>query len=362
MLVVTRAILLVLLVMSPSLAATHDWLLTRVIDTGPGHASVTVIPGGFYMVYDTGHWDHDANVSEKVLELIPGDEAIDLLVLSHSDADHLSATDEIFESRRVHTVLRTGLRRTSKAWKDADGAIRQAARAGTTEVFNLRQDPMAPGKTFHLGEATVTFLAGVDCPNHYDSVLPGSGDCTKPGRSMARNAGSIVVRLEYAGRSILFTGDAVGRHDGAEPIATEAELISRQSKFPIASDVIIAPHHGADNGSSTAFIHAVSPKWVIFPAGHETNYQHPRQSTACRYLDQGVKLARILRTDRGDNEGGKEWSHGATDTPDPAGDDDIDIIIGADSALNVKYRNTVPADGGAGVSAIANPSRSGCEL
>ena len=37
---------------------------------------------------------------------------------------------------------------------------------------------------------------------------------------------------------------------------------------PMSSFVLIAPHHGADNASSTCFIRAVDPHWVIFPAGH----------------------------------------------------------------------------------------------
>ena len=342
MLVLTRTVLLGLLLMLPLPAATQGRLWTRVIDTGPGHASVTVIPGGFYMVYDTGHWNYDRHVSEQILKMIPSDQAIDLLVLSHSDADHLGATDEIFERRRVHTVLRTGLWRGTKAWREADDAIRHAAETGATAVFDLRQNKLPPGMGFQLGDATITFLAGDDCPTHYDDDLPGAGECTH--RSMARNAGSIVLRLEYAGKSILFTGDAVGRHNGAEPIATEAELLSRQTKFPIDSDVIIAPHHGADNASSIEFIRAVSPEWVIFPAGH--THQHPRQSTACRYLHQGIRLERMLRTDWGDNEGGKEWDYGATNRQDGVGDDDIDIVIDAKGVLSVRYEDATSSNSG----------------
>ena len=87
MLVIARTVLLVLLLMLPLRAATQE-LRTRVIDTGPGLASVTVIPGGFYMVYDTGRPERTSLVSTRVFELIPDTAAIDLLVLSHSDADH----------------------------------------------------------------------------------------------------------------------------------------------------------------------------------------------------------------------------------------------------------------------------------
>ena len=331
----TAPLLLAPLLLLPLPAAAQERLLTRVIDTGPGHASVTVVPGGFYMVYDTGHWNHDREVSRCILSLIPEDEAIDLLVLSHSDADHVAATDELFAARRVRTVLRTGLKRKREAWREADLAIRRAAQAGHTAVFNLRHNQLAPGTGFLLGSAAVTFLAGDDCPD-YD--LRGSGDCAR--RPKARNAGSIVLRLDYAGRSILFTGDAVGRKDGApddaKPIATEAELLSRKDEFTIDSDVIVAPHHGADNASSLEFINAVSPEWVIFPAG--SRHKHPRQTTVERYLSQGVKLERILRTDLGDNEGPREWGHGGTADGDKVGDDDIDIVICADGTLTVRYR------------------------
>lgn len=337
----TTVFLVVLRLLISFAPGAQERLLTHVIDTGPGHASVTEIPGGFYMVYDTGHWNHDGEVSERILEVIPRNEAVDLLVLSHSDADHVSATDEIFERRRVHTVLRTGLRRRTQAWRDADRAIRDAVEAGDTAVLNLRHNRIAPGTEFPLGSATVTFLAGDDCPNQYDDVLPGSGECAN--RSKARNAGSIVLRLEYAGKSILFTGDAVGRHDDApadaKAIATEKELLSRQGEFTIDSDVIIAPHHGADNASSAAFIKAVSPKWVIFSAGSDN--EHPRQSTAHRYLSHGVEVERILRTDLGDNEGAEEWDHGRTEEGDVVGDDEIVIVICADSTLTVDYADAL---------------------
>ncbi len=72
--------------------------------------------------------------------------------------------------------------------------------------------------------------------------------------------------------------------------------------------MLIAPHHGADNGSSKAFIDAVSPEWVIFTAGHA--HKHPRAVAAQRYLNSGVKLDNMFRTDLGDDEGVKEWDHG----------------------------------------------------
>ena len=86
------------------------------------------------------------------------------------------------------------------------------------------------------------------------------------------------------------------------------------------------------------FIEAVSPSFVIFPAGHR--HHHPREVTAQRYLARpGLTTDELFRTDRGDNEGGSEWSFGQTAAGDTFGDDDVDILIEPDGNLLVEYRN-----------------------
>ena len=330
MTVIARTVILAFLFV-PALPVVSQGLLTRIIDTGAGHASVTEIVGSqnskYYMVYDTGNKKNKTLVLNRVLSLIPKGEEIDLLVLSHSHEDHIAATKEILECRSVHTILRTGCS-GGTIWSKLDSTITNLGKNSKTRDVNLseREHDLKTGDAFNLGKATVTFLAGGGCGSDL-------------------NTSSIVIRLEYAGKSILFTGDAVGRDEdqlrNPGPIETEAELLSRHSQpgLSLNSDVIIAPHHGSDYASSTDFIKAVSPEWVIFPAG--SRYDHPRQGTAQRYLSQNVPIQNMLRTDLGDNEGGEEWDYGATNTPhysDPPGDDDIEIIIQADSTLTVRYR------------------------
>lgn len=113
-------------------------------------------------------------------------------------------------------------------------------------------------------------------------------------------------------------------------------MVEIRSVIPIDSDVVIAPHHGADNGGSTAFIKAVSPKFVIFPAGHK--HEHPRRVAAQRYLDNGVVAKNMFRTDGGDDEGTKEWNHERVNGhEDDVGDDDVDIIITKTGVVKVAY-------------------------
>ena len=99
--------------------------------------------------------------------------------------------------------------------------------------------------------------------------------------------------------------------------------------------MIIAPHHGANNGSSMPFIQAVDPTHVIFSAGRAN--AHPRQATADRYRTHGVLLDNMFRTDLGDSEGGDEWSHGAGTGPEPIGDDDVEIRIDDTGDVTVRF-------------------------
>jgi hypothetical protein len=63
-----------------------------------------------------------------------------------------------------------------------------------------------------------------------------------------RNAGSIVIRVVYKGKSILLTGDIVGRHEtesfpDSGIIAAEKFVYDNRFAIPINSDVLVASHH-----------------------------------------------------------------------------------------------------------------------
>ena len=176
---------------------------------------------------------------------------------------------------------------------------------------------MSPGKDRYpvaSTGATVTLLHGRnDAPPSWDKHFA-SGDL----RSRQRNAISIIAKLEFHGRSVLFTGDSVGldRYGQSKVeapcVATEQDLVQGHNSkdFDLASDVLIAPHHGSSNGSCLEFIKTVSPRWTIFASGN--GHRHPTKTVVSRYLKAGIATSRIFRTDRGDNEGGSEWKSAET--------------------------------------------------
>jgi competence protein ComEC len=108
----------------------------------------------------------------------------------------------------------------------------------------------------------------------------------------------------------------------------------------IDSDVLVGQHHGADNACSVDFINAVSPEYVVFSAGHNARYRHPRMSTALRLINNHINQAHIYRTDWGDDEGEDEWDCGrVAGCVDHAGDDDVDVLIRADGGLVVDWED-----------------------
>jgi hypothetical protein len=98
------------------------------------------------------------------------------------------------------------------------------------------------------------------------------------------------------------------------------------------------PHY-LNNGSSGKFIAAVHPTYVIFSAGHSSNYKHPSKYAAQRYLAAGVSVSHMFRTDLGDDEGPEEWDRGRiAGNHDGADDDDVEVKISSWGKLTVRYK------------------------
>jgi len=315
-----------------ALGAEEDAVFVRVLDVGPALCCVVKMPGEQYMIFDAGYWKGKETFA-SVAEFIPKDEEIDLLVLSHSDSDHIGVVPQICASYTVKKVLRGG-RSSTDTWKNARKEIRREVKKEGCEDIYLGKVECPPGTEFQFGDVTVTVVSGFHKP-------PSGWGKLSP--SERKNAGSVAVRLQYKKRAILFCGDHVGRHLGqpaGECIAAERFMVERASVTPLRADVLIAPHHGADNASSEKFIRAVAPKYVVVSAGHD--YDHPSRSAMQRYLDFGVPLEKIFRTDLGDDEspdGDWEWDYGRiAGHEDKPGDDDVDIVLPAKGAIRVNYR------------------------
>jgi beta-lactamase superfamily II metal-dependent hydrolase len=327
-------------------------LFMRVIDTGPGLATLTIVTGATasdkkVMIYDGGHWDDDDLMIDELKHYLGRKRIIDVFIISHTDSDHLGAADTILKFWNVKKHVRNGWEREDVGTYDKYRAeLTSSIDSKGTEEFVMDGEPSL-GDEWRLGKARLTFLSGfADLPQGWDvGVSPGHSRF----ESKALNSVSIVVRLAYGSRSILLTGDAVGRVDDApagQVLGTEAFLVDNVAERPLTADILFAPHHGADNASSTPFIAAVDPEWVIFSAG--TSHKHPKEKTFERYRAAGVDTANMIRTDRGDVARDSEWEGDWDDgCVDRHGDDGVSILIGLnDGSVTIDQDPVADADMG----------------
>jgi competence protein ComEC len=90
-----------------------------------------------------------------------------------------------------------------------------------------------------------------------------------------------VLRVGGGGGSVLLTGDIEREQEAALVVAHGAAL---------ASDVLVAPHHGSKTSSSAPFLDAVRPKVAVFQAGYRNRFGHPAEVVLDRYRERGIAI------------------------------------------------------------------------
>lgn len=103
----------------------------------------------------------------------------------------------------------------------------------------------------------------------------------------AANDRSLVLRVNYGGRSVLIPGDI--ERDALRELVEQHEL----GEIDLRSDVLIAPHHGSVLPRDTAaFYEAVAPQTVI----NSTGYERPKLTAMLKEFAGGEAI-QLLSTD-----------------------------------------------------------------
>ncbi len=98
------------------------------------------------------------------------------------------------------------------------------------------------------------------------------------------NNWSVGIRLTYGSNSFLMCGDAESQ--------AESDMLERG--MPLKADVLKAGHHGSSTSTSSGFLKAVSPSYVVIQCGKDNSYGHPHKETMEKLEKAGC---RVLRTD-----------------------------------------------------------------
>jgi competence protein ComEC len=98
------------------------------------------------------------------------------------------------------------------------------------------------------------------------------------------NETSVVVRVDYGSRRLLFTGDAEA--------SEEAWLVERVGCAALRADVLKLGHHGSRTSTTPAFLAAVSPRLAIASVGAGNRYGHPAPAVVARLAEAAIPLWR----------------------------------------------------------------------
>lgn len=241
-------------------------------DVGQGDA-LLIIEGSKQILIDGGP-------SNKVLSCISKyvpfwDRELEVVVLTHPDADHATGLVEVFKRFQVGHFVSNGQSKNTGVYSalvnlvDASGAKKSAVKQGDRLVY---------GKL------------------SFDVLYPSQAPPASKAAERDANNYSVVLKLSYGEFDALLTGDI---EDAASDFVSESYDLRGIEYLKI-------PHHGSKNGLSESLLTEVNPQLAVISVG-KNSFGHPHPEVL-----ELLKNTKILRTDEVGNiiveSDGKSWS------------------------------------------------------
>ncbi|MCP4639260.1 MAG: DNA internalization-related competence protein ComEC/Rec2 [bacterium] len=262
-----RALLVAVLLLAAAVPVLWNARLSHAgvsfLDVGHGDATLVRTPEGKTILIDGGECDEYRRRGKDVVAPFleaRGIRRLDCVVVSHADRDHIGGLTHIVENFPVECVVRppghddVPLMREFIALCDERGVpVRTVWR----------------GHQLDLGDAT------------FEVLHPPSADWAD---RHSVNDASLVLRLDWEGPRVLFTGDI--------ELLGEREL----ARGDCAAEVLKVPHHGSTTSSSERFLRHVNPALAAISAGMVSRRSDVDPGVVARYDERGVP---VRRTDRG---------------------------------------------------------------
>lgn len=229
-------------------------------NVGQGDAIFIETPQKHQILIDGGP---DSKILEKLAKEMPFyDRSLDLVILTHPEADHMSGLIEVLKRYHIEYVLWTGITRDIPEYKEWQKVVRE-------EKANVII--AQAGQRVRIARDIYLDIA------HPFEALEGK---------VAKNSNdtSVVARLTFKKNSFLFTGD----------ISEKVEEDLAASDFQIKSNVLKVAHHGSKTSSSDYFLENALPDIAVIQVG-KNSYGHPTEEVLSRLRKFGIK---IFRTDK----------------------------------------------------------------
>ena len=227
-------------------------------DVGQGDAIFFETPQGHQVLVDGGP---DAKVLLRLGEVMPfWDKTIDLVVLTHPDADHVTGLIAVFERYEVKNFLWTGKKKDTRIFEtflkalQKEGTREILAKAGQRIVFE-------------------------DSKAQLEILYPHEGIALQNEKS---NETSLIIRLVYGEHKVLLLGDTTKKIE-KRVIAAESEL---------EANILKIAHHGSKTSTTVELLEAVGPSIAIISVGEDNRFGHPSSKTLANLAEYGIIIRR----------------------------------------------------------------------
>jgi competence protein ComEC len=213
------------------------------------------------------------------------DRRIDMVAMSHPQADHMGGLTSILERFTVGYFIRSYIDAPDESYKKMMEVVRQKH----IQVKNVTQ-----GEHITIGTTSLSVL----WPSQEQIAFLKPSDSLGVASISDTNDDCLVFALRYGTFDAVFTGDADNR--------VEAKYDQLQV-FSNPVELLKVPHHGSKTGMTLDFVNWLKPQLAIISVGKNT-FGHPSREA----VDMLTRAdAKILRTDKqGDIEiisDGNSW-------------------------------------------------------
>lgn len=260
-------------------AADADYLLSDVIfvDVGQGDCAHIKAGSGVDLMFDSGGSEKKDVGMDTLMPYFLGNgvSEIDMAVISHLHTDHYGG---LLTLKNAVKIKRLAL---SAVYEPMKEKIYEETGVPPENMLFLKAGDIVDAG----GGVTLRVLApAAGSRSEYEKILEDNED---------ENKLSLIVKAEYKGRSVLFTGDIDSEYE--KKLVDIYGNIPEQSGAPGAgglhSDILKIAHHGSKYSSSDDFLSAVAPSVSVIQVGRNL-YGHPTPEALERIEEQGSLMFR----------------------------------------------------------------------
>ncbi len=256
--------------MSVDIYPNSDSLLIFVLDVGDGDSIIVQLPES----PDYEHMIIDCKKSTTTKDWLKKIQAekLALVVATHPHYDHIAGLKSVIKEYpgQIDQFWDSGFRHNSVTWYNLIEHLTE------NEPETLIVQPTS-GLFTTMNEVTVKVLApSIYLRNRYDSY------------GVNINNASIVLKLEYGGKSVILAGDAQwdswGKMTEEFPHYVKTENPDQHvqidtSHKPLKCNVLKIAHHGSKHGTALEPVEVLDPNYAIITCDPDSSYGFPHNIT-----------------------------------------------------------------------------------